>query len=266
MAVPSAGEVEQFVYCAHNWWLARQGHSGSGQASERGVEEHKHKAEAQAGVEGRKREVRRAFSWSFRGILLASSATGATLAYVYRDELQHNLIFLTLGLVLTSAAAALLVLGILDERAYRSAQAEHGIVPGDLVETGLTGSGQPMVDKEWDVSGRPDYVVQGSRGIIPVEVKTGRTPKEPFPSHRLQLGCYLRLVEVTTGKAPEYGLLTYPEGNFRVDWNDALRAELKGTLDRMAQAKASGRADRDHDQPGRCRGCARREACDQRLA
>jgi hypothetical protein len=34
----------------------------------------------------------------------------------------------------------------------------------------------------------------------------------------------------------------------------------------MAEAKAAGKADRDHEQPGRCRGCARRDACEQRLA
>jgi hypothetical protein len=39
--------------------------------------------------------------------------------------------------------------------------------------------------------GRPDLLLRQGNIIIPVEVKTGRTPQEPYPGHVLQLGVVL---------------------------------------------------------------------------
>ena len=99
----------------------------------------------------------------------------------------------------------------------------------------------------------------------PVEVKTGHTPPKPYPNHVLQVSCYLRLLEAN-GRTPPYGLVNYPEGVFRIAWGEPQKADLRATLDRIEAARKAGKADRDHEQPGRCRGCARRSACEQRLA
>src|SRR5688572_33413694 len=69
----SAGEVEQFAYCAHNWWLARQGATGEGEGSRRGVAEHKRLGKEQETVEIHRRDVHQGFKWSFRLLLVSIS-------------------------------------------------------------------------------------------------------------------------------------------------------------------------------------------------
>jgi len=261
-----AREVEQFAYCAHNWLLARRGVDPEGDSSRRGTAGHKAMGESQTEVEEGKRDYRFAMSTTFQFLGLAGSATFLTLELLYLRATAQHLILLATALVLVAASAALLVLALLSQRKYRQQQRQAGLVPGKLVATDLAGHGALLVDKEWGLTGRPDYVLQTPGGQVPVEVKTGKTPERPHRSHTMQLACYLRLVEAQTGKPPPYGLLTYPDGAFRVEWDDAQRGRLKELLGRIRQAEASGVADRDHENPGRCAGCARRDACDQRLA
>ncbi|MEK6975238.1 MAG: Dna2/Cas4 domain-containing protein [Candidatus Thermoplasmatota archaeon] len=262
----SAGEVEQFAYCAHNWWLARHGVDPHAKDSQLGMEAHRELGAAQAQIEDEKREYRRALVWFFRLVAFACSATVLTLEVVYLRSFSHIVLLVTATGILVAGAASLLLLAIINERRYKQRQGASGIIPGRLAASDLGGTGPLLHDPEWNLHGRPDYVLETKSGFVPVEVKNARTPQRPHANHRLQLACYLRLIEVKTGKPPEYGLLNYPEGVFRVAWDDALRTELKGTLDRIGAARASGIADRDHQHAGRCIGCARREDCKQRLA
>jgi CRISPR-associated exonuclease Cas4 len=261
----SAGEVEQFAYCPHNWWLAREGVDRHDASSRSGVAAHQRMGEAQAAVEGEKKEYRRALAWFFRIVGLACSGTVLTLEVVYLRSFEHILILVTATSILVAGAAALFVLSILNERYYKRGQADARLVPGKLVASDLAGQGELLHDPEWGLQGRPDYVLETKSGFVPVEVKASKTPASPHANHRLQLACYLRLIEAKTGKPPEYGLLNYPEGVFRVAWDDRLRGELRRTLDRIGAARTAGKADRDHNHVGRCLGCARRDACDQRL-
>ena len=263
--MPSAGEVEQFAYCAHNWWLARRGATGQGEGSRRGIVEHKRLGGEQRKVESAKREHRQGINWSFRLLAVAASATFLTVELLYLRASPYHIVLLTLALVLVSASTGLMVIALEAERRVRHAESEGDLVPGKLLDSDLAGGGRTLEDPEWDLSGTPDYLLDTPNGPVPVEVKTGHTPNRPYPNHVLQVSCYLRLLEAN-GRPPPYGLINYPDGVFRVAWGDPQRADLRAVLDRMAAAKAAGRADRDHEQPGRCRGCARREACDQKLA
>lgn len=262
----SAGEVEQYAYCAHNWWLARQGESGENEGSRRGIAEHKRLGGEQLKVEESKRDVRQGFAWSFRFLLIAVSATFLTLELVFLRANPYHILFLTMALVLVSASTGTLVIALDAERKVKEAAAKGELVTAHtLLDSDLAGGGKLLEDKEWDLTGTPDYLLQTPNGPVPVEVKTGHTPAKPYLNHVLQVSCYLRLLEAN-GHKPPYGLINYPEGVFRVAWGQPQKADLRATLDRMAAAKAEGRADRDHDQAGRCRGCARRAACEQRLA
>jgi CRISPR-associated exonuclease Cas4 len=266
--VPSAGQVEQFAYCAHNWWLARAGEEGRSQASERGLRAHKELGEVQAAIEGDKREEREDYNIATRFVGLAASLALLVLTLVlgHNLTLERQLTLATLGLVMVSASAAIFIFGLLAHKRHLARQAETKLVPGNLISSDLAGQAPIMVDPAWDLTGRPDYLLSTRDGPVPVEVKTGRTPARPFESHVLQLACYLRLVEAQNAKAPAYGVVQYPDGVFRVEWDAALAGRLRAILDRMAAAQVAGRADRDHEEPGRCRGCSRRGACEQRLA
>lgn len=263
--MPSAGEVEQFAYCAHNWWLARQGRDARSEGSERGVEEHRHLQEAQQVVERRRREYTDGMRWSFRILMVATSLTFLSLELVYLRAHPLHWVFLLTALLMTSMSAALLAVALFAGRDVDRLEDEHGFVSGEVTDQAWLG-GRPLHDAEWGLSGKPDYVVETEEGLVPVEVKTGHTPRTPYPSHRLQVACYLRLLEANGARLAGHGMLTYPEGVFRVPWDDEARSELREVLRRMGEAVEAGRADRDHQHPGRCRGCARRSFCDQRLA
>src|SRR5947209_1294733 len=70
--------------------------------------------------------------------------------------------------------------------------------PGEL----LRATSLPLV-------GKPDYLIKHSRELMPVEVKTGRTPKSAYPSHIMQLTAYCLLVEETYDSRPSHGVIKY---------------------------------------------------------
>jgi CRISPR/Cas system-associated exonuclease Cas4 (RecB family) len=262
----SAGEVEQYAYCAHNWWLAQQGKTGEGAGSKRGVSEHKRLGGEQLQAEGDKRDIRQGFQWSFRLLLVACSLTLLALELVFLRAHPQHILFLTMGLVMVSASAGSMVIALDAQKRLKATEAKGEIITTHpLLDSDLAGGGTTLQDPAWDLTGTPDYVLDTPGGPVPVEVKTGHTPAKPYPNHVLQVSCYLRLLEAN-GKAPPYGLVNYPDGVFRVAWGEPQKADLRAVLDRIAAARREGKADRDHEQPGRCRGCARRDACEQRLA
>lgn len=116
------------------------------------------------------------------------------------------------------------------------------------------------------LTGKPDYVIKLDDRVIPVEEKKGRTPQGPLFSHILQLSAYCLLIEESTGKAPPYGLLKYPEHEHQIEYNDDLKKVLLQKLDEMREAERKGEAHRNHDRPGKCRFCSRKDVCPEKLA
>jgi CRISPR-associated exonuclease Cas4 len=127
---------------------------------------------------------------------------------------------------------------------------------------------EPLYDARSGLTGKPDYLVQQGEKIIPVEVKTGRTPNSPHDAHIFQLAAYCYLVERNHGVRPPYGILHYPQRTFAIDYTPALEAALTALVaemrvqDRQAER---GTVDRSHENPSRCARCGFRAHCDQRL-
>ncbi len=120
--------------------------------------------------------------------------------------------------------------------------------------------------ERYGLSGRPDYVIRLADNIIPVEEKKGRTPQGPLFSHILQVAAYCLLIEDTMGKAPPYGLLKYPDREDEIEYNEDLKKVLVTKLDEIKEAMASGETHRNHDRPGKCARCSRRDVCPEKLA
>jgi CRISPR-associated exonuclease Cas4 len=173
-----------------------------------------------------------------------------------------SLVLLAIGLLLLWAAAAL--------------RRRAGLAPGRVIYSD-TRSWQeppdPLYAPEVNLAGKPDYVVRRWRTVLPVEVKTGSAPPEPYHSHVLQVAAYCLLVEAAYGVRPPYGLIHYGWGghnlpvrpSFAVRYTPRLERELLETLDRMRQDLRDGRADRNHHDALRCRACGYAAYCDQRL-
>ena len=125
---------------------------------------------------------------------------------------------------------------------------------------------QLLIDEETGLRGRPDQIVIIDSEFIPVEQKTGKVPKRPHDSHRLQALAYARLVEKTTGRSPPYALLRYGQDNLhQLPWDEAAEKELFAQITKVQNAMAKGGAVRNHDRPGKCQHCSRRHACEASL-
>jgi CRISPR-associated exonuclease Cas4 len=148
-------------------------------------------------------------------------------------------------------------------------RAETGLPEGRVtyVDTGAWARcEQPLFSSRHRLTGRPDYLVQSREWVIPVEVKSGAAPPQPYAAHILQLAAYCLLVEEQEGRAPVYGILKYDDRAFEVDYTAALRAELLHTIDSIRRDLGARDVARSHDQAARCRGCGYQQQCDQRLA
>jgi CRISPR-associated exonuclease Cas4 len=151
----------------------------------------------------------------------------------------------------------------------RTARQKTGLPEGRVtyVDTGAWDRCEhPLFSNQHSLTGRPDYLVQHRRGLIPVEVKSGAAPARPYQAHILQLAAYCLLVEEQEQRAPPFGILTYDDRAFEVDYTPALRAALLETLDALRHDMRARDVDRNHEESMRCRGCGFRYTCDQRLA
>ena len=119
---------------------------------------------------------------------------------------------------------------------------------------------------KYGLSGRPDYIIKVGDNLIPVEEKTGRTPKGPLFSHIIQIAAYCLLMEETAGKAPPYGLLKYPEHEHEIEYNEDLKKLLLEKLAEMRSIVGTGDVHRNHNRPGKCKNCSRRSICPETLS
>lgn len=87
------------------------------------------------------------------------------------------------------------------------------------------------------LSGKPDYLIEKNQMIIPVEVKTGRTPSTPYLNHTSQLMAYCYLVEENFGIRPIGGYLKYPEKEFKILFTDEARQSVIDLTEEILQHK-----------------------------
>lgn len=148
-----------------------------------------------------------------------------------------------------------------------AARVKYGATKGDVAYVDHPQAKPELfVSERYGLRGRPDYVIAEGDHVIPVEVKTGRTPRGPLFSHILQIAAYCLLVEEKYGKPPPHGIIRYEAASHEIEYNDDLKKLLLGKLDQMRRALAKGEAHRNHNRPGKCIHCSRREVCPERLA
>ncbi len=146
---------------------------------------------------------------------------------------------------------------------------EAGLPGGQVIYTDTRGWGKlekPLFYTPLELTGKPDYLVQKNGQIIPVEVKSGRAPNEPYDSHIYQLAAYCLLVEKTYKKRPPYGIIHYNNRDFAVDYTPELEASLLDLLAEMKRDEHKHDVPRSHEQAARCAHCGFKNKCDQSLA
>jgi CRISPR-associated exonuclease Cas4 len=167
-------------------------------------------------------------------------------------------------------ALFLIFIGLLIFWLGRRRQLEAGLPIGRVIYSdthGWQSIKKPLFSHTHRLTGKPDYLVQQGREIIPVEVKSSAAPNDgPRRSHVLQLAAYCLLIEETYRQTPKYGIVKYADRMFAIDYTDSLRAALLEVMAMMRHDLAQSEAHRSHDEAARCTHCGYRHACDERLA
>jgi CRISPR-associated exonuclease Cas4 len=102
--------------------------------------------------------------------------------------------------------------------------------------------------------------------FIPVEQKTGRVPKYPHRSHKMQVLAYLHLVEISTKRPTPYGVLRYGnEDLHQISWDDSNKEMLFDAIAEVQRLMVQNNAKRNHNRPGKCKNCSRNYACPDSL-
>ncbi len=170
-------------------------------------------------------------------------------------------------------ALALILLAIFLLWQAARKQKSAGIPGGRIIFEDTRGWGkisEPLYDPILGLTGKPDYLVKKGDQVIPVEVKTSRSPQAPYDSHIYQLAAYCLLVKRVFGRKPPYGILHYSNAphsrrTYAIDFTPELE---NATLDLLAEIRVQDRkkeVDRSHQEVTRCRHCGYRSFCDQRL-
>ncbi len=127
-----------------------------------------------------------------------------------------------------------------------------------------------LVYNEGDIRiiGRPDYIKREENNYVAYEYKSLKIKsKNAYLDHKLQLACYMRLVEKTFKQKPDYGIITY--GNkrrFKISNTLELQQKLDKRIDRLKELK-TGRAVpvRSHNVFEKCFACKYYPICKHRL-
>lgn len=143
-----------------------------------------------------------------------------------------------------------------------------GIPAGRVIYTDSSHWGKvekPLFDPRLHLSGKPDYLVQQGKQVIPVEVKSSSAPVAPYDAHIYQLAAYCLLVAHEFGTRPNHGIIHYPNRTFSVDFSSTLESSVKAIIGEMQGRTTHVQVDRSHENPRICQHCGYRSICDQSL-
>ncbi|MGB1658916.1 MAG: CRISPR-associated protein Cas4 [Candidatus Poseidoniaceae archaeon] len=203
------------------------------------------------------------------GLLLATIVIGihAIALVAAEDRNQAGFILIVIAFVWTFLATWQLQRSLTAESQMIASREKAGLEEGtELVYSDDDKSSDLLLDEVSGLRGRPDQIVIIDGEFIPVEQKTGKIPKKPHQSHRLQLLAYISLVETSTGKTPPYGILRYGDEDIhQVYWDEHAKQHLHDNIIQIQRLMVEGGAKRNHEREGKCRNCSRRYACSESL-
>ncbi len=203
------------------------------------------------------------------GLLLATILIGihAIALVAAEDRNQAGFILIVIAFIWTFFATWQLQRSLKAESQMVISREKAGLQEGaELVYSDDDETTDLLIDEVSGLRGRPDQIVIIDGEFIPVEQKTGKIPKKPHQSHRLQLLAYVSLVETSTKKSPPYGLLRYGEQDLhQIFWDEHGKQHLRESIIEVQRLMSEGGAKRNHQREGKCRNCSRRYACSESL-
>jgi len=196
---------------------------------------------------------------------IALSLHGIALTFAQNRSLA-TFALLVVALIWTLLATTRLQAALTANKRIKENDKEGGLEELGDIRYSDDGDSILLEDEETGLRGRPDQITKIGEDLIPVELKTGRIPKRPHKSHRFQILAYLHLIESMTGSPPPFGFLRYgTESVFSIEWNQEERDKLFSVIKEIQRISVNGGAKRDHNRPGKCVSCSRREECPDKL-
>jgi CRISPR-associated exonuclease Cas4 len=186
------------------------------------------------------------------------------LEELYGTLIAH--IFEVIALLWLIGAAFFLYVVLISSKTASKLRKDYGIESGaiEYVDS-LDNTTKILTSEKYDLRGRPDYILKKEDGLVPVEVKTGRTPKGPLFSHILQLAAYFLLIEENYKTRPPYGIIKYSEREQEIENDEELKKILIAKLREMREIMIIKKVHRNHKRDSKCRFCSRREICPEKL-
>lgn len=175
--------------------------------------------------------------------------------------------------MLAILALLCLILALTFYVASQRHQKSAGLPGGRLIYADTRNWGrleEPLYDPDLGLTGKPDYLVENGKQIIPVEVKSSRLPDAPYDSHLYQLAAYCLLVQQVYRTRPPYGILHYSDTTqrtrtFKVDYTEEMEQSLRQIIHEIRQQEKRQEVARSHENARRCTSCGFRSLCDHRL-
>lgn len=278
LPVISAADLEKFGYCPLSWWLAVEDlpaklplAADSQQQLEAGKKAHEQAGEDLKVIRTGEQVVAESemYIWRFSAIATGIAIFGFVLTAFGLEGWPLALIPMAISLVWIFTAALLFQLALRYRARVRARREAMNATEGAVVYVGegkTIDEDPALFSHRLGLVGAPDSIVEREGLFIPVELKTGRAPKGPFFSHVLQVIAYCALVEEKYGKAPPFGIVKYgPTAEFEVEYGEEQKRLLENMLRQMREALVTKDVHRNHDRPGKCANCSRREGCPERL-
>ncbi len=119
---------------------------------------------------------------------------------------------------------------------------------------------KPLFSINYQLSGKPDYILRHNDSLIPVEYKSGRYT-HPAAHHILQLAAYCQLIEDVEDQYVPFGWIVYPTGRFKVPFNAQLRLQLHKTMDEIRENSNTSPPQRSYTLSRRCQNCSYNAVC-----
>ena len=145
-------------------------------------------------------------------------------------------------------------LGLLLLLAGKSARQRRGLTDAPTVDL----DDRVLYSARLKLSGRPDRIVEGN---IPEEWKSSL---RVYDSHRVQLGCYLILIEEETGVRPTHGwIVTGDHRRHRIENTPELREWVLDIAERIRATRRNLGQEIPVRQPAaKCQACGMTKGCD----
>ena len=199
------------------------------------------------------------------GLAMAASVVAVfALTYEYFDE-QLFRILLVIALLWLLMASFFLHSHLETTREVRTLREGRRLGTEIITYVDDLDNAPLLVSERFCLRGRPDYIIFQDRENIPVEEKTGKTPKGPYFSHIMQMAAYIVLVNDNMGNCHR-GRIKYKTTDFEIVLDSKTRKTFFEIRDRIDDCERTGEVHRNHNREGKCRGCSRKEDCPESLA